>query len=933
MFYDTIRKNVNLWLTSDECKIKDLISYIEKQNKLRDTQLEAIKTYLFLKIKCDNKPLADIFSKQLLIDNSLDNTSLKLKENTCNYLKDNPQEYNKIFDRSNYTDYLFSLPMGAGKTYLMAMFIYLDLYFALNERDNKAFAHNFIVLAPSGLKTSIIPSLKTIQNFNPSWIIPEPYSSNLKQLIKYEILLENSSDKKSNKTNDPNAAKIALHQPLEDLMGLVIITNAEKVILNKYKEDKNGNVDTRLFSEDRTEEEKNDDIYRSNELRNLIGKIPSLAIYIDEVHHAQDDEIKLRKVVNSWSEKNTINSVVGFSGTPYLAKDTNIKLSEGINIKTKSIANTVYYYPLVQGINNFLKKPTVKTITNGTSEEIIEKGVRDFLDNYKDTVYYNNTVAKLAIYCGQIEKLEKKVYPQVSQIVEDYGLNPNEVILKYHDGKSDKYKLPNENTREYLNLDNNVIPSKKKIILLVQIGKEGWDCRSLTGVILSQKGSCHKNMVLQTSCRCLRQIKKGEKETAVIWLNEDNKQELEKQLKKNQDITISEFQTGLQNDYISYTDRRKKLKLTPFSYININIEYTSVIENKITDLQTKQKLERIFAELDDKYKQNSDIVVSDFNRKVQRSTKIEDYGEEETNFSLWLLMIIKESMGGVDLLMLKKNEDILKKIFDKIITTNNNSIFLNELYLQNKIRSDIRLSYYDKYTLNKEEEEVNHQASILNITNIEEKKLYNYRKELMYPETKDEIEEIKGLDEGTKKPVEELSKEELLQLIKNQGVNSNIGGTLAVQYRNKTLHYIPYYFSQSKFEKNFLEIVLGLDKFQDKKLEIYYNGEKSLTDFRIKTYSNDTNYIGIYTPDFLIINRDNENKIHKILIVETKGQGFANDINFTTRKDYISNKFIQLNNNNAKYNKFDYLYIEDSNTEEDIKTELRNKIEQFFINE
>ena len=35
--------------------------------------------------------------------------------------------------------------MGAGKTYLMAAFIYLDLYFANNEPDNPAFAHNFIV--------------------------------------------------------------------------------------------------------------------------------------------------------------------------------------------------------------------------------------------------------------------------------------------------------------------------------------------------------------------------------------------------------------------------------------------------------------------------------------------------------------------------------------------------------------------------------------------------------------------------------------------------------------------------------------------------------------------------------------------------------------------------------------------------------------------
>ena len=77
-----------------------------------------------------------------------------------------------MFYGVSYTDYLFSLPMGAGKTYLMAAFIYLDLYFATNEPHNPAFAHNFIIFAPSGLKSSVVPSLKTVQNFNPAWIIP-----------------------------------------------------------------------------------------------------------------------------------------------------------------------------------------------------------------------------------------------------------------------------------------------------------------------------------------------------------------------------------------------------------------------------------------------------------------------------------------------------------------------------------------------------------------------------------------------------------------------------------------------------------------------------------------------------------------------------------------------------------------------------------------
>ena len=63
------------------------------------------------------------------------------------YFRVDKIDYKKVFQDIfygvNYTDYLFSLPMGAGKTFLMACFIYLDLYFAINEPENKNFAHNF----------------------------------------------------------------------------------------------------------------------------------------------------------------------------------------------------------------------------------------------------------------------------------------------------------------------------------------------------------------------------------------------------------------------------------------------------------------------------------------------------------------------------------------------------------------------------------------------------------------------------------------------------------------------------------------------------------------------------------------------------------------------------------------------------------------------
>lgn len=168
MFYKMIEDKRNQWLSSAECTITSLIDYIVKTGQMRDTQIEAIQTYLFLKIACEGKPLATLFKKGVF--NSLDLNALELSQSTREYLLSNPSaaalfeyacmkndndeqvsvqlektiknapesiDYNKVWNDTfygvSYTDYLFSLPMGAGKTYLMAAFIYLDLYFAINE--------------------------------------------------------------------------------------------------------------------------------------------------------------------------------------------------------------------------------------------------------------------------------------------------------------------------------------------------------------------------------------------------------------------------------------------------------------------------------------------------------------------------------------------------------------------------------------------------------------------------------------------------------------------------------------------------------------------------------------------------------------------------------------------------------------------------------
>ena len=57
MFYKMIENKRNQWLLSPECTITPLMDYIVKTGQMRDAQIDAIKTYLFLKIACECKPL------------------------------------------------------------------------------------------------------------------------------------------------------------------------------------------------------------------------------------------------------------------------------------------------------------------------------------------------------------------------------------------------------------------------------------------------------------------------------------------------------------------------------------------------------------------------------------------------------------------------------------------------------------------------------------------------------------------------------------------------------------------------------------------------------------------------------------------------------------------------------------------------------------
>lgn len=951
------------WLQSNDCPVKDLVLYMKGKGNLRDTQIEAIETYLFLKIEGQNKPLWKLFTEGFFT-NGTNLSKLNINQTARDFLSNNkaahalydfsrqkngdttllpeleklivdkPTELDyeqiirNIFYNVDYADYLMSLPMGAGKTYLMAAFIYIDLYFAHNEPENKTFAHNFLVLIPSGLKSSIVPSLRSIENFDPTWVIPDPAASELKRMLKFEILDEARSTKKSNRVVNPNAGKV--NACLPNPFGRVFVVNAEKVILDRLE------VTNQLEVFEKTEDEKDK---RANELRNLIGKIPNLSILIDEVHHAATDDIKLRQVVNKWQAKGNITTVLGFSGTPYLSKADKIQVNEEAFFKFSQITNTVYYYPLVTAIKSFLKTPKVKIGQNLDRFQIIRKGVEDFQTSYGNKQYKNGAIAKIAIYCTNIQVLEEEVYPFLTG---ELKINPAE-ILKFHKGNKE-YPQPEGSELEFRSLDLPI--SKKRYILLVQVGKEGWDCPSLTSVILSQKGDSPKNMVLQTSCRCLRQVDPEQDETALIWLNDYNAKTLNDQLKKEQQTSIEEINKLKKDGKIEWVERFSRMELLDLPLVDfyqLRVKYQSIDEE--TEAHTKTKLAALLKNIDH-YKTAALVTTTEISNLDEGDIAImKQTGFDAANFNLWVHQISKESLGLIKTTELHAFDTELQSIFKKVTYEENNILFWNELYDIYTINSKIRLAFSIKRDLKTESEVIPENANLLLVDKLGAVE----KNEKLYPE-KEDADKILAVDKSGEAVEIDQTKlkadyDKAKAVLEEQGMGDmfppfedyikKYDHSLAVRSKDKTFHYLPYNFVQSGFEKDILHNTLRLfqnEELKDKNLEIYYNGERGLTEFVINCFAkNGKNWknIGRYTTDFLIIQRKKK-AIHKALLVETKGEGFKNDPAFQQKKNFVETEFLKQNNDKFGYRRFDFLYLEDGTDIANNIVTINNKIDEFF---
>lgn len=472
--------------------------------------------------------------------------------------------------------------------------------------------------------------------------------------------------------------------------------------------------------------------------------------------------------------------------------------------------------------------------------------------------------------------------------------------------------------------------SKKRIILLVQIGKEGWDCRSLTGIILSQEGDCPKNMVLQTSCRCLRQVVKGNPETALIYLNDSNAAKLNEQLQQQHHISLKEFAAANHNKTpLNRYNRMDHLKLPKLDFYQLVVLYT---EEKAEELVPEKYIPSAadHAELDSVIIHTTDLTMKTGIVEVDASER----GTEHAAFDAWLYRIVKDSFGTLSMAELKPYTDLLYTVFDRITYEKDGSRFYSSRYNHALVGANIRKSFAEKRTFRTSEEVIPSEASLLNITNFTDK-VYTEKLSDFFPDQK-VVENIILDDHGKLKLKPELAAAIATLEADDNAANKAIAQTLRQQnsshpQKDRSFHYLPYH-TDSGFEQTFLREALAFPQLESLGLEIYYNGDRALTEFKIKCYKirgNKWQYIGMYTPDFLILQR-RDGKIYKAIIVETKGKIYANDPSFKDKRRFMETEFVRQNNKKFGYERFEYLYLEDSLTEQERIIKAQEKINAFF---
>lgn len=502
---------------------------------LRKPQFEALEMYVFVKEFMNNKQVYEMFDDwRNRRDRFSDASYYAVDKGGQIRLFDAPTEKqtDTIFKqmkkyREDYPNYIYALTMGLGKTILMATCIFYEFLLAKKYPRDKRFCHNALVFAPD---KTVLQSLREIMTFDKTKVVPPEYARVLDANIKFHFLDESGT---------------ILHT-IDDSDFNIIISNTQKIIVKKKRKETtaaetlfsgSGSLLSAVYGTDSTDAEDDawdDSTLMDNQRFKKLCRLPQLGVYVDEAHHLFGADLEkqirssganktsLRDTINLLAANTSIVACYNYTGTPY--------------VKNQLLPEVVYAYGLRESIwNGFLKDADPIGYENVKSEEFLTTVVTTFWERYGGRIY-DGLNPKLAIYAAGVEEAVTEVKPALERILAKLGVPASKILLNVGDAKYTK----NDDIRDFNNLD---VPgtegNEKQFIILVEKGKEGWNCRSLFGVALFRSPKS-KIFVLQATMRCLRAIT-DERLTATVFLSKENFDTLDDELHKNFNMEIKDI--------------------------------------------------------------------------------------------------------------------------------------------------------------------------------------------------------------------------------------------------------------------------------------------------------------------------------------------------------------------------------------------------------
>ena len=833
---------LNLFLSQEKKKVygvynqltKKFLNFNNPENPtafLRKPQYEALEMYVFLKEYCNNKYLFEIFEDWFRKQNQFEGRTAagidaKGRLSLFDPIEANKQEdiqfFNEIFAQIKsfqqiYPNYIFALTMGLGKTVLMATSIFYEFLLANKYPKDPKYCHNALVFAPD---KTVLQSLKEIETFDKSKVVPPEYVNWLETNLKFFFLDE---------TGDALNA-------IEHSKYNIIISNTQKIILRKQHKEKTASqalfADYSSAYKAKSLNKDFEDLYGfeidtdveliTNQRFAKLTRLKQLGIYVDEAHHvfgnalAQDFGLKasatsLRVTINELAEnlEEAGTHVVGcynYTGTPYVG--------------SRLLPEVVYAYSLRDAIENkYLKKVDIKAYENIKDQTLafVRLAVSQFWEA-NNGKRFENMLPKLAFFSSTIDELQTELRPAVEQVLSELNISTSKILVNVGDSSI----TSNDDLREFKNLDTPA--SDKQFILLVNKGKEGWNCRSLFGVALHREPKS-KIFVLQATMRCLRSI--GDlQEIGQVFLSDENIKILDAELQENFKLSVDDLNNaGDKKEMI-------EVRLVPPP---IKVKLKKV--RKLHQLKEKKRSSDIDLELEkadvEGYKIfGSKRSIYDVSKKISAD---EDYSEykDKREFSKFTLVAEISRYLNIPPLRIKSILTDTKQGINQIVKAVNE---YNEL-------------------------------------------LYDWIIPRLFNELY-ELEAFEKLDELEIELVKEPKEGDCYYIKANKALLASLSDPKFLGFKNKSFHLDNYCFDSNP--ENHLFWTLLHDQKIDK---IWFTGmlTHGQTEFVINYIDPSSHTVRSYYPDFLVQLKDGS-----YVIVEVKGDNMVEDEIVKAKADYAN---------------------------------------------